>query len=276
MDSYCYNRLLLTGDTEKVEAAKQLFIEIEENQAAKNTYHLPEYVTTEHCLMWDICQKDDELLFKSQWAPTIEALQQIADHFQIGFVNRYEEMHSYVYGEATYEPNFLSDIRLSPTDFAAYQYDQQQHVFIYENIAYKQERDILDLLVERMKKFVLDRFARLAAIAPSYDRAILFKTESNISEEQLIALYGPLLDGHLLLKSAEHKNFSLAKEIFDQFDDHDVDEVDGYLLNNFRGMPENFDTDEKYIAHSFLQHLVNEYDKNKRQLTILPSPDYPI
>jgi hypothetical protein len=39
----------------------------------------------------------------------------------------------------------------------------------------------------------------------------LFNSTGNITKENLIALYGPLLFGALVLKFAEHENFEAAR-----------------------------------------------------------------
>jgi hypothetical protein len=276
MANHCYNRLSLTGDPQRVEAATQLFKDIQQSQEIKNTFHRPEFIKGEDNKMWDITFGEDNIFFKSDNGPILGALYQIAVHFDIGFINRYQDLQNFVYGETYYQNGPLSGLALSATDFAAYQYDQKNKVFIFDGKTFEREGDLITLLFESKKKNILDKLNRLEMFIPHNDEEILLRTENQVTKAEIEAIYGPLLDGHLLLKFAEHKNFVEAKAIFDQFDEQSVDQVDGYLRNNFRGMPENFDNDESYIAHAFLEHLTSEWYKKYRQQITDPSLDYPI
>jgi len=85
-----------------------------------------------------------------------------------------------------------------------------------------------------------------------------FKTTSGITKEDLNQLYGELLEGDLLLKFAEHKNFDKAREVFEAMDEQTIIEIDNYLISTYRYGPEQFATRDKFLAVSFLTQLISE------------------
>lgn len=91
-----------------------------------------------------------------------------------------------------------------------------------------------------------------------------FKSTSNISKEDLKQLYGELLEGDLLLKFAEHKNFDKAREVFQGMDEQTITGIDNYLISTHRYGPEQFATTDKYIAMAFLKQLVSEWDQQRQ------------
>jgi Ferredoxin-like domain in Api92-like protein len=174
MANYCYNCLLLTGGAEKVEAAKQLFLKIEADQEAKYTFYLPDFITASNSHMWDVQPEGEHIRFQTIGLPNLEALQQIADHFEVGFVNHYEEPNGYIYGEATYDGGLLSDISLNPADLAVYHFDQRKGKFIYGDKDFEWEADVIKAIFENKKQIILDRIARLSALYSGQDEDILF------------------------------------------------------------------------------------------------------
>ena len=92
-----------------------------------------------------------------------------------------------------------------------------------------------------------------------------FKTTSGITKEDLNQLYGELLEGDLLLKFAEHKNFDKAREVFEAMDEQTIIEIDKYLINTSHYGPEQFATTDKYIAMAFLKQLFSEWNQQRQQ-----------
>ncbi|MDP9079952.1 MAG: hypothetical protein M3O71_21205 [Bacteroidota bacterium] len=75
--------------------------------------------------------------------PNLQGLKQIADHFQLGFVNYYDELANGIFGEAIYTKGNLLDICLDPADFQAYSFDPATRLFTYEGQTYENETPIL-------------------------------------------------------------------------------------------------------------------------------------
>ncbi|MEO6850720.1 MAG: hypothetical protein ABI166_08815 [Mucilaginibacter sp.] len=91
----------------------------------------------------------------------------------------------------------------------------------------------------------------------------LFNSIGTITEKELIALYGPMPPGKLLLKFAEHKNFSAALEEFQTWDEWSVVEMGNLIGQDYRHQTELYSTEDKYIAVTFLKSLLNEWEKNR-------------
>lgn len=91
----------------------------------------------------------------------------------------------------------------------------------------------------------------------------LFNSTGTITEKELIALYGPLLRGELVLKLAEHENFDAAREEFQTWNEHDINQMDNLLIQNYRLSPQSYRSGKEYIAHSFLKALINDYEHNR-------------
>jgi hypothetical protein len=94
----------------------------------------------------------------------------------------------------------------------------------------------------------------------------LFESVGSISLHELYILYGKdLMPADIVLKFAEHKNFNAARAAFQKWDEQSVVHMGNYLSQTFRHEIELYATKDKYIAVSFLKHLVNEWDKDRRE-----------
>jgi hypothetical protein len=93
-----------------------------------------------------------------------------------------------------------------------------------------------------------------------------FKTMSNITADEVIEQHGFLLDGDLLLKFAELKNFDAARAIFNAWDEQTVFEMENYLSTVFEDLHPLDYTQDQYTALRFLDHLISTGDND-----IIPS-----
>jgi hypothetical protein len=91
----------------------------------------------------------------------------------------------------------------------------------------------------------------------------LFNSTGTITEKELIALYGSMPPGKLVLKFAEHKNFNAALEEFQTWDERSVVEMGNLIGQDYRHQTELYSTEDKYIAVTFLKVLLNEWEKNR-------------
>ncbi|MEO6523019.1 MAG: hypothetical protein ABIN91_15155 [Mucilaginibacter sp.] len=91
----------------------------------------------------------------------------------------------------------------------------------------------------------------------------LFNSTGNITKENLIALYGPLLSGELVLRFAEHKNFDAARIEFQTWDERSVVEMGNLLGQDYRTQTVVYKTKDEYIAALFLKALINEWEDNR-------------
>ena len=89
----------------------------------------------------------------------------------------------------------------------------------------------------------------------------LFRSTGTITREELKNLYGPLLLGEVVIKFAEHKNFSAAREEFNSWNQHDIIQSDNLISQNNRLSPQTHNSWEEYIAFTFLNGLIREYEE---------------
>lgn len=87
-----------------------------------------------------------------------------------------------------------------------------------------------------------------------------FDTTSDITEDQLLQLYGELLPADFVLKFAEHKNFDGARKAFFELDDETASRLSNYIANSDWDDPVKYVTHDKYIAMNFLGKLVTEWE----------------
>lgn len=157
MANHCFNVVSFIGREETVEAIKSLFKELEERQVRDETYYLPDYVTAERSYMFDISIDGDNIMFETRWVPNIEALQQIADHYKVGFTSEYEERGNMIFGRTTYENGRLTEVDLEPVDFKSYDYNEDEETFTYEGEIYAHEEEVLELLLKKKSGPVIPR-----------------------------------------------------------------------------------------------------------------------
>jgi len=246
MANMCSNVVVFTGDPAAVENVKALFKEIEQKQNETGKWHLPPYVTANFSHMQDISMDNEKINYETRWYPNLQGLVQIADHFQLDFVNHYDEVANGVFGEASYTKGTLLDICLDPADFQAYDFDPATRLFTYNGQTYENETPIFEKMIEEKK-----------ADNP------YFKTTSEVTKEELAELYGELLPGDIVLKFAEHKNFVKANEAFRDMDEGTIAEIDRVLSGNPHTL-ENYKSQDQFLAVSFLKLLISEWNKQHR------------
>jgi hypothetical protein len=89
----------------------------------------------------------------------------------------------------------------------------------------------------------------------------LFRSTGTITREELKNLNGPLLIGEVVIKFAEHKNFAAAREEFNTWNQYDIIETDNLISQNNRLSPQTHNSWEEYIAFTFLNGLIREYEE---------------
>ncbi|MET3981710.1 hypothetical protein ABIB62_004273 [Mucilaginibacter sp. UYP25] len=94
-------------------------------------------------------------------------------------------------------------------------------------------------------------------------KEILFNSTGNIIKENLIALYGSLLSGEVIIRLAEHKNFDAARVEFQTWDERSVVEMGNLLGQDYRTQTMIYKIKDEYIAALFLKTLINEWENNR-------------
>ena len=107
MANYVSNSVQFVGDPAKVAQVRELFLQIEAKQAATNRYHLPDFVTGDQGHMLEIEANGEWLNYETRWIPNLGLLEQIARHYNLDFIAKYEEPTNFMYGEAVFTANKL-------------------------------------------------------------------------------------------------------------------------------------------------------------------------
>lgn len=247
MANWCFNNVVFSGDASSVENVSALFREIREKQDRDEKVWLPPFVTAERSYMIDIEVADEKVYYRSRWVPNIDALVQIANQYNVSFVNGYDELDTYLFGEASYNNKLLSNTRLDKGDLRSYHYDLEKGMYIHDGQGYDDEWPIYEKLLEQKKAGELN-----------------FKTTSDITKEELTKLYDGLSPGDLVLKFAQHKNFDKARETFREIDEETIIQIDKLLINTHRNTPERYESHDWFLAVSFLKHLIDEWNAQGR------------
>lgn len=153
MANWCNNRVVFEGSPEAIEQIKQLFKSMDKKQQEENCGQLPHFVEDSNG-GWIFCiyqgyDDTDIFQYETKWSPNTEVLQKIAEHYKVDFVHDYEELGCLIYGRATYENGFFTDIFLDFDDFEKYYYEEETDRYHFEGDTYDSNYEILEILLKR-------------------------------------------------------------------------------------------------------------------------------
>ena len=153
MANWCSNTVVFEGEPEAIEQIQQLFQTMKGREEKEEQGQLPDFVpNTNGGYFFNIYWNDGDkgiYQYETKWSPNIEVLKTIAEQYQIGLIQNYEEMGNLVYGRATFSDKLLTDIYLEDEDFGNYQFDQETDTYHFEGKDYDSDCEILETLLER-------------------------------------------------------------------------------------------------------------------------------
>ncbi len=153
MANWCSNMVVFEGNPEAIEQIQQLFQTMKGREEKEEKGQLPDFVpNTNGGYFFNIYWNDGDkgiYQYETKWSPNIEVLKTIAEQYQIGLIQNYEEMGNLVYGRATFSDKLLTDIYLEDEDFGNYQFDQETDTYHFEGKDYDSDCEILETLLER-------------------------------------------------------------------------------------------------------------------------------
>ena len=153
MANWCSNTVVFEGKPEAIEQIQQLFQTMKGREEKEEQGQLPDFVpNTNGGYFFNIYWNDGDkgiYQYETKWSPNIEVLKTIAEQYQIGLIQNYEEMGNLVYGRATFSDKLLTDIYLEDEDFGNYQFDQETDTYHFEGKDYDSDCEILETLLER-------------------------------------------------------------------------------------------------------------------------------
>ena len=153
MANWCSNMVVFEGNPEAIEQIQQLFQTMKGREEKEEQGQLPDFVpNTNGGYFFNIYWNDGDkgiYQYETKWSPNIEVLKTIAEQYQIGLIQNYEEMGNLVYGRATFSDKLLTDIYLEDEDFGNYQFDQETDTYHFEGKDYDSDCETLESLLER-------------------------------------------------------------------------------------------------------------------------------
>lgn len=173
MTRWCKNTLQLVGDENQMAKACSMLGEFALVQQAAQKPMLPAWCDPSlggH--FFDLSVDGTQISYRTRWMPNLAELVDVADHFGIGFVLRYEGEDFNCYGMSTYEDGVLEDVSLDAADFRSYDTDAHKRAYVFEGRDHKDRIDIHELLLGRKASQ-----ARIARQSISQFRAELPKGE---------------------------------------------------------------------------------------------------
>lgn len=153
MANWCSNTVVFEGQLEAIEQIQQLFQLMAEQEQNEGCGQLPDFVADGNGgYFFDIYQDNDVtgiFQYETKWSPNIEVVQAIAEHYNVDFVQDYEESGNCVYGRTTFADKLLTDIYLEYEDFERFEFDEETDTCHFEGKEYDSEHEILETLLER-------------------------------------------------------------------------------------------------------------------------------
>ena len=265
MANWCENTVRFSGDEKRLKQLISLFRKLGRKGKKEMLGQMPNFISKEKPHFFDILVKSDTIYYTTKWDPNNDVLKEIADHFQLDFTNRYDELGMGIFGEASYQNGNLLIVQLDPVDFQAYHYDKELLAYVYEGNSYEFEWPIFEKLLE-MRKEEINQSLNLI-LSGEQPEELLFKSTSQISLNELAVLYEDMTPADIVLKFAEHKNFDAAREAFQSWAEESIIRMANYLNLSFRHEEELYSTKDKYIAMSFLKQLISEWESNSYKKT---------
>lgn len=156
MANWCNNTVVFEGKPEAIEQIQQLFKTMAEKEQKENCGQLPDFIENTHGGYFFNLYQDESIIgvfqYVTRWSPNTEILQNIAEHYNVDFVQDYEELGCLVFGRATFSDKLLTDIYLEDVDFDKYNYDEINDTYHFEEENYDTDYEILETLLERKIK----------------------------------------------------------------------------------------------------------------------------
>ncbi|TRW21985.1 hypothetical protein FMM05_19560 [Flavobacterium zepuense] len=152
MANWCSNTVVFEGNPQAIEQIQGLFVAIADKQKKEDAGQLPDFNTTCNGHFFDVYWDEGDtgiFQYQTRYAPNIETLIEIAEHYHATFTLRYEEMGTRLYGQATYREGIVTDISLEDEDFDTYEFDEETDTYHFEGKAYDSDCEILETLLER-------------------------------------------------------------------------------------------------------------------------------
>jgi hypothetical protein len=150
MTNWCLNTVRFFGEEQKLREIDWLFNVMDIQQDKTRQGQLPPFIDANQGYFYDIVVEEGEIKDETLTGQNTDILVQIADHFGVGFLHEYYEPGRWIYGEAVYKDQMLSDICIESEDVSLVEYRGDEG-YLFEGRSYQTDMEILELLLERKK-----------------------------------------------------------------------------------------------------------------------------
>jgi len=147
MANSCTNMVQFTGEPSAVAKIYRLFSQIERDPK-KDCHQLPKFIADEIRRITNLSVQPEYIYYCTPLGPNLQVLQQIADHFKTGFINRYREPDTYLWGEASYANGRAEDIYLDRDDLQLLSCDFDQGRYYYKGKTYDDNFEVLTAMLD--------------------------------------------------------------------------------------------------------------------------------
>ena len=138
MANWCDNTVRFSGDEKQLKHRYiLLFRRLGQKGKKEMLGQMPNFISKKKSHFFDISVKNDTVCYVTKWTPNNDVLKEIADHFELDFTNRYDELANGIFGEASCQNGIILDIQLDLLDFQAYDYDKELLAYVYEGNSYE-------------------------------------------------------------------------------------------------------------------------------------------
>lgn len=185
MANWCVNNVAFTGDLAGILKAVQLFKKMTYDEETNRQPKTPDFLKDGQASMFDFGVSQKGIYFRTPWSPAIETVRQVAEHFALDYVHKYEEYGMKLCGEASSRSGTFNHICVDHSDMRGITYDREQEQFSFEGRFYDDDWGIIVDLLDRKRELRDAEFQKAISkpIAPKPD----LNAQPQLSQAELIA-----------------------------------------------------------------------------------------
>ena len=151
MANWCSNTVQFEGTAKQLKQLEQLFEAMAALEEKEGCGQLPDFIHEKTGYFFSTRWEEDVLYYETKWSPNTDKLIEVANYFNVGFTQSYEESGMLIFGEAWYKDGSVTIIELDDDDFDSFSYDDQREDWVFEGEHYESDYEIKEILLERKK-----------------------------------------------------------------------------------------------------------------------------
>lgn len=151
MPNWCFNFVTFQG---KEASINKLINDLKAHKQENKGFVLP-CVDIAKCnsnpYIFELFDEDQNTMqFQTKWSPNIDAILQIAKHYNLNFDHEYEELACQLFGKTIFKDGELYTYNLEQSDFDLYKpSDQNEDNYTYNGSEWDSEAEIIEDIFEK-------------------------------------------------------------------------------------------------------------------------------